>query len=327
MMIFLQDFITKNKNLRIKSLRDNNLSHHSMGAFFSGQDNKMLRQEGNDMNCFVSLVVDTRGTYVAAITRKIQTKSEVTVKPIGTSYEFFGDGPIALGAEDTPENKKIIDKEAIEVFKLEVQREEVVNPLEWLDVRFAEIEKNKANSKPKYTTLPDKDFYLVDWPDGTDFRKEQKQETLFTESEMKGSELPFEEPLDYSNFTDYIPNPDKIKDAVAHMLLCSLTVNTQGFDPEKYINEHMVKIYDRIFPEPVKKPNGRYQYSAFDNWCDFIIEFLIDNFNDPSMPKDLGPDIKNATIAFYMKNELDDYAGSNKYIDDYILALERYIEM
>lgn len=83
---------TKNKNLRIKSLRDNITSHHMMKTTPSGTDIQTLREEGNERNCFVSLIVNNEGTYYAAITRKVQTKSEVTIKNLGKSYEFFGDG-------------------------------------------------------------------------------------------------------------------------------------------------------------------------------------------------------------------------------------------
>ena len=54
-------------------------SHHRLGAFFSGQDNLMLQQEGNDTNCFVSLVVDTKGSYVARVTRKLQSLSLIHI--------------------------------------------------------------------------------------------------------------------------------------------------------------------------------------------------------------------------------------------------------
>ena len=69
-------------------------SHNTMAAFFSGQDQSTLREEGNERNCFISLIVNNAGSYVAAITRKIQTKNEVTIKSLGSSYEFFGEGEI-----------------------------------------------------------------------------------------------------------------------------------------------------------------------------------------------------------------------------------------
>ena len=45
-------------------------SHHVMSTMFSGTDINTLREEGNERNCFVSLIVNNAGTYNAAVTRK-----------------------------------------------------------------------------------------------------------------------------------------------------------------------------------------------------------------------------------------------------------------
>ena len=88
-------------------------SHHQMSTNPSGTDLNTLREEGNERNCFVSLIVNNAGTYYAAITRKVQSKSEITVKSLGTSYEFFGEGSKTLINDDT-ELTKTVDKEYIE---------------------------------------------------------------------------------------------------------------------------------------------------------------------------------------------------------------------
>ena len=121
-------------------------SHHQMSTQPSGTDLNTLKEEGNERNCFVSLIVNNAGKYYAAITRKIQTKSEVTVKKLGTSYEFFGDGSKEVEHDNT-ETTKVIEKEVIEYFDLEVERHEVPNTLEYLDARFDEIAKKKATER------------------------------------------------------------------------------------------------------------------------------------------------------------------------------------
>lgn len=45
-------------------------SHNVMNAFFSGQDDSMLKQEGSSRNHFLSLVVNNAGNYVARVTTK-----------------------------------------------------------------------------------------------------------------------------------------------------------------------------------------------------------------------------------------------------------------
>ena len=53
-------------------------SHHTMGAFFSGTDDATLREEGSDRTHFLSLIIDTRGTYQAAITRVVEEEMTAT---------------------------------------------------------------------------------------------------------------------------------------------------------------------------------------------------------------------------------------------------------
>lgn len=47
-------------------------SHHKMGAFFSAEDEGTIKKEGEAREHFLSLVVDSRHTYVAKITRRIE---------------------------------------------------------------------------------------------------------------------------------------------------------------------------------------------------------------------------------------------------------------
>ena len=55
-------------------------SHHNLGAFFSGEDQNTLKVEGTDMNNFVSLVVDNKGSYVAAVTRRLTQNTKETIR-------------------------------------------------------------------------------------------------------------------------------------------------------------------------------------------------------------------------------------------------------
>ena len=125
-------------------------SHHHMGAFFSGTDTATLRSEGADTNCFVSLIVDTKGTYQAAITRRIQKTTEVVTKNLASSYKFFGEGEIKTDEDPMSESTKVIDSDVIEYFMLDVEREVVDNPLAFLDTRFEEIQNKKREQKPSH---------------------------------------------------------------------------------------------------------------------------------------------------------------------------------
>lgn len=111
-------------------------SHHIMGAFFSGEDTGTLLQEGINRNNFVSLVVDTRGTYVAAITRRIEVKTTFT--PHSTAaYPFFAlrNVPVEVGEEPA---EVVREHHNVQCFPLTVVRHEVSDFDEYVD-KFAEL--------------------------------------------------------------------------------------------------------------------------------------------------------------------------------------------
>lgn len=103
-------FYYKNKNLRIKSLKDNIMSHNKMNAFFSGEDIQTLTKEGFIRNHFLSLIVNNKGEYVAAITRKVKIESGKT----RITYKTFGD------TEVSDYSDKVVMDEYVERVKLDV---------------------------------------------------------------------------------------------------------------------------------------------------------------------------------------------------------------
>ena len=109
-------------------------SHNNMSTFFSGTDTATLREEGRDRNNFVSLIVNNAGSYTAAITRRVKSKS---VKE-SISYEFFGDG-------EKHDTKEYISEESeIEWFYLNIAKEGDTFSFQDMDARFEEIKKRKA---------------------------------------------------------------------------------------------------------------------------------------------------------------------------------------
>lgn len=321
-------------------------SHHNMGAFFSGQDVNTLQEEGDSTNCFVSLIVDTRGTYQAAITRKIETKSEVTTKPLGTSYEFFGDGPVSTTENTTSElSTMVVDTAIIEYFMLDVEREEVTNSLAYLDDRFNVIEQRKKAAtafqvKPvtpaatinpvnpltttqkkydeKYTGLWNNDVADDYWKEYMETYEpapapKPKEPTLWDEKTMKD--------LEKKTIMDYVPDAALIHRVVVQMVTCCLNINVEKLDLKNWIAKHMVKRYEALFLDG----------DGFDEWKDFIIDFIMGHFYDESVFELCGdvlePDdneIFLMTVASAIREELEEFKGSNVYIDSYIKALTCY---
>lgn len=311
-------------------------SHHTMGAFFSGQDVHTLQVEGADTNCFVSLIVDTKGEYKAAITRKIQTQSEVTIQNKGQSYQFFGDGEVKV-ADDTTEKFETIESETIQYFMLDVTREEVVNPLDYLDERFAQIEHDKRFSlNSSYSYRGGSSSYKAK---EIDFNNGNLSDSVFEDEEVVNTYSKTKTP-DSSNTTttkpwsssdtmevydgllNYTPNADLVHAAVVRILTCSLAVKIEGFDLANWIDSHMLNMYAGIFP----KPNSIKDVSAFDSWKDFIVEHEIFNFKDPEGEdlKELDEDMYHGAIAKAIIKELQTYS-SNAYIESYISAIESYL--
>ena len=301
-------------------------SHHLLGAFFSSQDVKMIQQEGNDTNCFVSLVVDTKGQYVAIVTRKVQSTSEVTVKHLGKSYEFFGEGSKQL-TDDGEEVTKVVDNTVIEYFDLEVERHEVPNTLSYLDDRFTEIEKQKAaknttngNATEEVWNNTNTKNNFYDWYHG---KQEPKELSLFPEE--SGFTKEDEKILQDVTATDWTPSPSKIHAAVTHMLTCSLIVNAEKINLDQWVTKHMKNLYDKIFSDDVLA-QSKDTITSFKEWLDFIVQYTLDYFDVKDVPDELldNFDVFQTKVAEALIDEISKYSGANEYIQDYIDALSYY---
>lgn len=300
-------------------------SHHQMSTQPSGTDLNTLKEEGNERNCFVSLIVNNAGKYYAAITRKVQTKSEVTVKKLGTSYEFFGDGSKELEHKDET-TTKVIEKEIIEYFDLEVERHEVPNTLEYLDARFDEIAKKKTiERKDNWNSsniAPTGHFF--DWMHSKPVPKEQN---LFGDNPNKEtSVIPYlrdDHMFHPSIIDDWKPDPKKIHAAVVHMITCNLILNPDKFDLKQWITKHMKNVYIKIFGESSIYESKHNTCGAFSEWRDYIVQYTLDYFDSSNVPDSIFEmdGIFQSRIAQAMSDELEEFINVNPYIESYNEAL------
>lgn len=320
-------------------------SHHSMSTQPSGTDLNTLREEGNDRNCFVSLIVNNAGVYYAAITRKVESKKEVTIKDLGTSYEFFGEGSKVMPTTEA-DTTKVVTKTVIEYFDLEVERHEVPNNLGYLDTRFEEILSKKRsapsfsgplvstgntsiwNSRP--TSIdPSKVCYPSSTPDifkiAEDIGKEANTFKSYQENKRKQES---NDPYLFDNSTmkdlevenTFIPNPNLIHEVVTKMLLCSFILNTDKVNTKQWVNQFMVKKYCEIFNTNLTNPN----LIKFNEWAEFIVEFTLDYYMDmEDMPKGVEYGDFTLSVASAMIDELQTYKP-NIFINGYIDALTNY---
>lgn len=299
-------------------------SHHQMSTQPSGTDLNTLKEEGNERNCFVSLIVNNAGKYYAAITRKIQTKSEITVKKLGISYEFFGDGSKELEHKDET-TTKVIEKEIIEYFDLEVERHEVSNSLAYLDDRFDEImEKKATEGKKNQFTVAHTDNFL-DWMHSKPVPKEQDFFDDVSDKEpQKISSIKDDHMFNQTITNDWWPEPKKIHAAVVYMITCNLIINPEKFDLKQWITKHMKNVYIKTFGESSVYECEHNACGAFCEWRDFIIQHTLDYFDTTDVPFD-DANLFQSRIAQSINDELSEYIDVNPFIASYMEALELYI--
>lgn len=301
-------------------------------AFFSGTDTSTLQTEGDDTNCFVSLIVNTAGTYCAAVTRKITQKKKTTIIDLGSSYEFFGEGSKSLSSSNE-ESSSIVNDVIIEYYMLNVDIEPVDNPLAYLDDRFDAIEaKKKSFYQPtKMPNLPASRVVSPQWDEngalvnqranfGSDYDKD-KENMSFREwlNKPKDPEEPTlfsEEEMGDVDPAKWQPDPTVIHRMVIYLITCSFITN-DSIDLKQWIHTHMVKKYDQIF----------FDEFMFTEWKDFIIEFLISHYSCLlNIPDEIIDeyDTWQSKIAEAMFDELGEYP-TNGYIDQYVNYLMEYL--
>lgn len=299
-------------------------------AFFSGQDTKTLQLEGNDTNCFLSLIVDTKGTYKAAVTRKVYSEKTVQTVVNKAAYEFFGEGKKQLGNKNKT-NISLVDSTVIEYFMLDIQKETVSNPFDYLDVRFEEINKRKEEEERKMTeskrtawnqsdirnfNMPDDRFAYEpedsfnSWLRNNEKKKDEeaRQLSLFGEEEdMKR----LEEELDWR------PDPKRIHELVVKLITASLIISDK-IDLKPWVKKHMERIYNNLFEN----------LYDFQIWIESYVEFIISFYGDSRMPKTAFYNLDDAQvmIAGAMDEEISELPD-NKYIQAIREQLQTYTEL
>lgn len=275
-----------------------------MATFFSGTDTSTLQLEGNDMNHFVSLIVNNAGKYTAAITRKIKK-----VKTIIENYSYnTWEGKEAIGkAAYTSE------EECIEYYYLDIAK--AVNNFEnEMSQRLEEIRESKRkanintvlnnNSNSIPTSVNPISYYTK--------AEIPKVETSINEQQTR---IPFE----FEDFDDNEGNipygnvhADKevVEDLVKQIVTSSVIIpNNSKIDINRWANS-MPKLYKDRFGN----------LKTFEEFAVNYVDFLINNADcdDCGMYGSaiLAYDIVQALKKLPQNNWLDRYMSI---LDDYIL--------
>lgn len=241
-------------------------SHNHMSTFFSGTDTATLREEGNDRNHFVSLIVNNAGNYTAAITRKIKFKS---VREL--SYDSFG------GTVDLTE-KEVIEGEEIEYFNLDIVFEEESSD-QFVEIaeRLDEIKKAKAKAEEKKPSSAYTPTY--DW--GGLYKKETpkiSQPTLFDDLDWDNkpiynptkpiattTNLYKKEDSDVNKFV----TDELIEGIVNQLITGSVTVTKLDADSKKKLANSITTRFLKRFG------SGDSGEMLFSYWATDFVEFLL----------------------------------------------------
>lgn len=261
-------------------------SHHQMSTFFSSVDMDTLRTEGEERNHFLSLIVNNKGIYNAAITRRI-TQVDV-VRHI--SYNTFNDEFI------TSEVKSKDEDQIIEWFPLNVIKddEEYLSG-DWLH-RINELENSKFN-KPYLK-------YKEPLPISNNL------DELSTEPAPTSNQIPYESEQE-----------EEIIDELLLQLITGSVMlsNISKVDVTEWA-DNMVYIYDRRFGK------GSEGFQNFQMWAAPYVEFLCSysqrqELEGSDIDSDMDIADKIARGLTYRLNKLK----PNKYIEEYVNILKDYI--
>lgn len=291
-------------------------SHAGMPTFFSGTDVATLKEEGNDRNNFVSLIVNNVGTYSAAITRMVKSK---TVRE-EVSYEFFSEGEKSNIIEYSEDTKDI------EWFYLDIIKEG--ESLNYSDIEDRLNEINEAKKKSKSPINKYKDKFT-----GTVFTqcKENINSSPFnissTSNTVKSNtQTPIIDRVkDQDSEFESIPygevsvDTNIINSLVKQLVTCSIILpNESKIDIEKWARNMNIFCEKRF-------GKGEYGMKVFKEWADPYIEFLTWNINDENLTS-LGIDqLSSQSLCAYDLSEALSQLPQNAYIETYIEELEKYI--
>lgn len=235
-------------------------SHASMSTFFSSTDTSTLREEGNDRNHFVSLIVNNAGTYTAAITRKLSIKKNVT-----STYTYKSFDDIEKEGTYTFET----EEEIIAYSFLDIIKEgTIVEPFQEIDQRLKAIKENKT--KKSYITSNDMDrWYSSDWSPTYDRSKSAYnsiQPSLFDKKVPSFSTN--KQITDIDKLNIIIPD-STVRSITLQLITGSIAIaDASRIDPNKWANQ-MTKLFDRRFNNDI---------STFKLWTEVFVEFVVANF-------------------------------------------------
>lgn len=119
------NFITKNKISRIKSLEDNIKSHNQMNCWFSSVDMPTLKEQANQCNNVLSIIVNNAGGYVAKFTERHKVHKDIVVTENITttdSWKYMGEKEDSNTENSTEHDDRTYDYIEIRCWDCDIDR-------------------------------------------------------------------------------------------------------------------------------------------------------------------------------------------------------------
>lgn len=263
-------------------------SHHAMATFFSGTDTNTLKEEGSDVNHFVSLIVNNEGTYNAAITRKVDVKNDVYSV---YTYKSFGDVAVE-GKSNYTECKS-----CIEYFYLDIEVEKSENNNSELFDRISKLKGNKSKSNTALSK-----FGL----------SAQGKQFMPVESKFPLLREPVKEPIQKELFTENKEEEKLAEWYVKQLLTCNIMF------PE-FSNLSIEEVASKAMSVCEKRFKDIESYESFmSSFVDFIIYDFTEKLEE--IHKEPVPPEEAAHLIFESMPTLQ-----NKYINSIFDLIEAYM--
>lgn len=274
-----------------------------MSCFFSGTDTATLKEEGNDRNHFLSLIVNNAGTYEAAVTRKVNSVNTITES---YKYNSFND-EVKEGERTYTE-----EHEAIEYYMLDITKEGKDYSFRELDERLSEIRKRKEKEKEERNKKVFRGTDTVKCYDRTTYGDWDVPQIPNLFDSFTGKKIPeVVEVTEDRKIVDRTPdkvNMDDVNNVLCQLITGSIVIKDyKSFNIDSYVEKEMSSLFDRRFG------NSTVGFQDFEMWADQFCEFLICNVEPENMTSheeaQWMSDFSEALVVYL------DSLKSNKYID------------
>lgn len=273
-------------------------SHNTMSTFFSGTDTNTLHDEGQDRNNIVSLIVNNKGEYSAAVTRR---NTAVSVVHSEVTYPFFGEGDQSF--VDEYETEEVY----LEYFMFDIIRKEPKGLFGFID-RLAEIMR-KPKPAPAYS-----------WP--------KANPSALGAPKMGNGYLPGATPVTPKTATtqpvvitvEADPEVDRaVNLSVIQLLTGNVFAANPKFDIKNWVKTSMYKTYSTRFGTETDKK------SEFHGWLDNTLEYILYSMVWPDM-EDYNANDEASIKAELIRDKLKDMPASNIFLKEIVDSLENYID-